>query len=379
MNRFASECGFGLLFTALLSIIPLVPSDSNEPDVITASFSSFRGAILLNPRQESGNFGYFLLDSGVSVPVIDEKLAREAINIEGEGSINITSEVLENFLSIPHMESSKILLEDLFPLSRKLGVRIFGVIPLYFPGYEVFLDFGDGRVGWCSLSMRTKEKIKKIPTVELNFSASTQIPRVLVILNRRYSIVANVDITKGEHIGLPLRVLNERKIGVRDMKFAHFEGKREVCYFKLDSIRVASLEMKNVVGVASVDEIEPWLGIKFWRNFGVGINYELGKIYFLVRNEDLEEGEWSGTGVLLDCLIEEGWLVGVIEDSSAWESGIVPGDLLISIESKNANSVFVEDLLKLLNGDKGREVKCVFKSKVTGVKKEVILKCRSIL
>lgn len=361
---------FILLFNILISFENY--SNGEGYTAIRTEFFSSRGTILLHPNKNWESWGYFLLDSGVTVPVIDRDFAKEL------GAIDDVNLRLEHFFTIPHLINSKLLVEDLLPLSKKLGVPILGVIPLYFPGYEIFLDFGKSRIQWRLVSLETQELMKKEPYIKINFSPEKQVPEVLVILNNRYSIMAKIDIAKSEYIGLPMRLLSDERVKVRSMRFAHFENKKGVCFFKLDSIKVGNVKMENIIGVASVDDKDAWLGTRFLRHFGVCISYELGRMYLLGDSREVRGEDWNGTGILLDSFEEEGWKVGVLEHSSASENGILPGDLLMSVEGKEVKNILVDELLRLLNGCNGSKVKCVFKSSLTGEVKEVSLLCRNI-
>ncbi len=371
-----------LLVLFLVSFIVIVERlEANEVRVFDAKFVSIRGAVLLLPEGDLSNFGGFLLDSGVRLPVVDKSnynflLTDGLIEERGHES---SEKRLRNILRIPDINDCKVLSEDLVPLSKKFGIRILGVIPLYFPGYEVFLDFGRGNVQWRAFSLTAKEGLKGVSFVRLSFSDETQMPQISVVLNDKFSFIANVDFVKSEVIGLPMGILGNRGLEVKKMKFAYFEGSKEVCYFRLDSIRVGDVRLKNPIGVASVKEKEVWVGTRFWRNFGLGMNYEFGKMYLISSEKDLMDKEWSGVGVLLDDIGQSGWRVGVIEDSPALRNNVQAGDELLLVDGKSVKTFSVEELLRILNGTSGKDVRCVFKDKFSGETKEVILVSEVIL
>lgn len=371
-----------LLVLFLVSFIVIVEKlKADEVKVFDAKFVSIRGAILLLPEGDLSNWGGFLLDSGVRLPVVD-KSVYDLLLMNGsiEKKSNDRTDIkLRYVLKVPDIENSKVLSEDLLPLSKKFGVSILGFIPLYFPGYEVFLDFGRGNVEWRAFSLSAKEGLKGVSFVKLSFSDETQMPQVLIVLNDKFSFIANVDFVKNEVIGLPMGLLGNRGLEVKKMKFAYFEGSKEVCYFRLDSIRVGDVRLRSPIGVASVKEKEVWVGTRFWRNFGVGMNYEFGRMYLLSSEKDLIEKEWSGVGVLLDDIGQNGWRVGVIEDSPALRNNVQAGDELLLVNGKSVKSFSVEELLRILNGTSGKEVRCAFKDKFSGKTKEVILECEVIL
>ncbi len=376
MIRDAVKNFLKIVLVFLLVVLLEEFSIATGSEVVTTKFYSVRGAILLVPENNLSNYGYFLLDTGVRFPVVDNILFTSILMDKSDllgNKESLKERGFRDFLNIPELSEAKVLNEDLLPLSQRLGVRVLGIVPLYFPGYEVFLDFGRGVVQWRLFSSASQEKMKKTPFVKLNFSEETQNPQVLVILNDSACFMANVDLTRSECIGLPLGLLSRKGLEFKGMKFARFYGEKEVCYFKIDSMKIGDFKLKNPVGVASVDSKDIWVGTRFWRYLGIGINYELGKIYFLGEEKEFNEKEWSGVGVLLDKIGEEGWIVGVMEDSPALKSGVKAGDELVLINGRKVNTLSVEEILQLLNGEKGSKVSCVFKDRISKENKELML------
>jgi len=330
---------------------------SAEGTQFQTSFTIQRGAILINSNK---NYfpSFYLLDTGVSIPILERK--DEADKEEYQKYNNVILKDLD--YSIPFIPNyqGKIILSDLSDISRKIGLPILGILPVYYPGFEVYMDFGKGKIIWQLISTQKRVKTKDIFCEKMFFSSESAMPQIPITLNNKIAVVANIDFARNEYIIFPMSFVNERSLIAGDSKFVHFCNKKIIQYFRLTTLRLGNQKFENLLSVSVPGEKEISLGISFWKQFALKMNYEEAEICFLKMNISNEK-EWAGTGILLDYYNDQGWVIGVIENSSAWQNNLKGGETLIKINEWDIKSLNAAQITHLLNLPAGAEVVCVVK------------------
>lgn len=341
------------LVGVLLSSICLSIEDSQ----FQTSFTMQRGAILINSNENYAT-SFYLLDTGVSIPIFEKKDDEDKEKYQKYNNV-----ILKNSdHSIPFIPNyqGKIILSDLSDISQKVGLPIEGILPVYYPGFEVYMDFGKGRIIWQLISIQKKVKTKDVFCEKMFFSSGSAMPQIPITINNKLAIVANIDFVRNENIIFPMSFVNERSLIAGDSKFVHFRNKKVIQYFRLKTLRLGNQKFENLLSVSVPGEKEVSLGTSFWKQFALKINYEEAEICFL-KTKIANEKEWTGTGILLDYLDEQGWVIGVIEDSSAWQNNLRGGETLIKINEWDMKSLNADQITHLLNSPADVEVICVVK------------------
>jgi C-terminal processing protease CtpA/Prc len=127
----------------------------------------------------------------------------------------------------------------------------------------------------------------------------------------------------------------------------------------LNSLKVGSLKINHLLCVSVPWEKDISLGTSFWRQFVIQISYEKASICFL-KTQITEQQAWIGLGIVLDFLSEEGWVIGVVEDSPAWEHNLRGGEVLVAIDDWQVQSLDAEQITTLLNPPEGTLKRCKF-------------------
>ncbi|MGC8737791.1 MAG: hypothetical protein ACP5UA_03980 [Candidatus Hydrogenedens sp.] len=343
-----------LIYTGTLLCFTCFSMEGNQ---IQASFSIQRGAILINANDNYPQ-SLYLLDAGISVPILEK---RNDTNLEKYQKYkNVTLKEFDcNIPFIPKYQG-KIILSDLSDISRKVGVPIKGILPIYYPGFEIYIDFGKGKLVWQLISIEEKVKTKDIACEKIFFSSESTIPQIPVTLNDKIVVVANIDFVRNEYVIFPMSFVNERFLITGDSKFVHFRNKKVIQYFRLKTLRLGNQKFQNLLSISVPGEKEISLGTSFWKQFVLKMNYEESKICFLKTNiSDVKE--WTGTGIVLDYLDEEGWVIGVVKNSSAWLENLRGGETLIKINEWNIKSLNPDQITQLLNSQAGVNVICTVK------------------
>lgn len=318
---------------------------STELNQFQISFIIQRGAILVKDNGE--NPSTYLLDTGVSIPVIkDEK-----------NNDNVMS---KNFIAgIPFLPNypGKSMTSDLTDISKKIGVHIDGILPIYYPGYEIYLDFGKGKIIWQLISVQKKLRTKDIFCEKIYFSTESIMPKLPLTLNDKIAVMGNIDLVRGEYIVFPMNLVNERGLLRGESRFVHFRNKKVIQYFRLNTLKLGNQRFNNLLSVSVPEEKEISLGTSFWRQFVIRMSYEEASICFLKTNPPKEQ-EWVGVGIVPDYFDEWGWVIGVIEDSSAWENNLRGGETLIKINEWEVKNLNPDQIVHLLNPPVGTQVVC---------------------
>ncbi|HOV32556.1 MAG TPA: hypothetical protein PLX23_04255 [Candidatus Hydrogenedens sp.] len=336
-----------------------LPSIITGQEQFHANFIINRGTILINSENKALN-SFFLVDTGVSIPVFDKNFT----NITDKGkqysgnNIVLDNQNL-NILTIPNYQG-KVLLSDLSKLSRKMGILINGIVPLYYPGYEIYLDFGNKKIVWQLISPQRTIKTKDMLCERLYFSAEQSCPKVSITLNTKIAAVANIDFAKSDYLVVPMGFSNEQSLITGKNRIAHFYKGKVVQYFRLASLKIGNLKFDNLLSVSVPGEKDISLGTRFWRQFVIYFNYE-GAEVCLLKGNIIPEEKWIGTGILLDYCNDNGWAIGVVEDSPAWKEGnLKGGETLLKINEWEIKELNAEQILNLLNPPLGAQIKCTF-------------------
>ncbi len=345
------------IFFFLVGVLPSSICLSIEDSQFQTSFTMQRGAILINSN-ENYALSFYLLDTGVSIPIFEKKDDTDKEKYQKYNNV-ILKNSEQSIPFIPNYQG-KIILSDLSDISQKVGLPIRGILPVYYPGFEIYIDFGKGRIIWQLISIQKKVKTKDIFCEKMFFSSGSAMPQIPITINNKIAIVANIDFVRNEYIIFPMSFVNDRSLIAGDSKFVHFRNKKVIQYFRLKTLRLGNQKFENLLSVSVPGEKEVSLGTSFWKQFALKMNYEEAEICFL-KTKISNEKEWTGTGILLDYLDEQGWVIGIIEDSSAWQNNLRGGETLIKINEWDMKSLNAEQITHLLNSPAGVEVICVVK------------------
>lgn len=346
-----------VIISFLVGILADFTCFSMEDSQFHALFTIQRGSILIN-SSENYSPSFYLLDTGVSIPILnirDDSDKEKGQKYKG----GILKDYDYNIPFIPNYQG-KVILSDLSNISQRIGLPIAGILPVHYPGFEIYMDFGKGKIIWQLISIPQKARKKDDLCEKMFFSSETLMPQIPVTINNKIAIVANIDFVRNEYIIFPMSFVNQRSLIAGESKFAHFRNKKIIQYFRLKTLRLGNQIFENLLSVSIPGEKEIALGTSFWNQFALKINYEEAKICFLKMNISNEK-EWTGTGVLLDYLDEQGWVIGVIENSSAWQNNLKGGETLIKINEWDIKTLNTDQIIRLLNSPTGVEVICVVK------------------
>ncbi len=333
---------FYFISFGILSNICCFSTDINQ---FQTSFLIHRGAILLKTNEEKPSF--YLLDTGVSIPIVKDT---------SERSKPIIKDFDHSISFLPNYQG-KAIVSNLTDISKKFGITIDGILPIYYPGYEIYLDFGKGKIAWQLLSPQRKVKTKSIFCEKIYFSPENTKPKVVITLNETIAVTGNIDFVKGESLILPMSFVNERGLQKGISRFVHFQDRRIAQYFRLDTLKLGNQKFNNLLSLSVPGEKEISLGSSFWRQFVIRMSYEEASICFLKMNFSKEQ-EWIGVGIVPDYLDEWGWVIGVIEDSSAWENNLRGGETLIKINDWEVKNLNTDQIIHLLNSPSETQMKC---------------------
>ncbi len=347
-------------YFVIIGFVYFLPYFAIGQEQFHTDFIINRGTILINSGNSDILNSFFLVDTGVSVPVFDKNFT-SIINKEKQysGDNVVLDNQKLNISTIPDYQG-KVLLSDLSKISKNMGVLINGIVPLHYPGYEIYIDFGNKRIVWQLISPQRTIKTKDMLCERLYFSAEQPCPKVSITLNTKIAAVANIDLAKSEYIVVPMGFSNEQGLITEKNKIAHFYGGKAVQYFRLTSLKIGNQKFDNLLSVSVPGEKDISLGTRFLRQFVMYLNYEGAKVCFLKGNIVPEE-KWIGTGILLDYCDEKGWVIGVVEDSPAWKEGnLKGGETLLKINEWEIKGLSAEQIINLLNPSSGTEIECTF-------------------
>jgi hypothetical protein len=325
-----------------------------------------RGRLVV-PVAINGSGEYpFLLDSCLQNPVMTPEAAsasglRQEYPSVGEAGARTPVVKVEGLSAagIPaHALTVAVL--DLAPLAARLGRPLSGVLPLYQPGLEVSVSFGDASVAWRPLDKARLEKPDH-RTVRMVIDDSGA-PTLPVLVNQQRMLRLQIDLARAGACGLPRRALEDMNLLRNDtprLRTITGDGQRQT-QIRLQSLLAASATLNTPVCTIIEDDAEPgWVGLGFLRHFRLTLNFEYGLVRLdNARQNTFEDPPIVGCGLTPGTFDGQYWHVNVAEDSSAWNAGIRTGDVLTAVNDRPLAGESADLAASLLTGPPGTPVAC---------------------
>ena len=348
--------------------------------------------ILLPVTLSNGFQVYFILDTGVSTPIITDPIITPFLNLELIRSFEVTgygadepllahvAEDLEYTVGPEHhFKEPVIVLDQAIDLQGIIGEPVYGLIGAsIFKNNHVVIDFARSKIHLKSSENppRYPKRYKKLeldviaekPFINTEVSTQAGTDSLLMLIDTGFTGSINLYPHKGELLDSAQQTI-ENYIGIG------LNGVVQSTLFRSEHINLASTKVKeplihlmdeeSLVNTTISNYSDGSLGNEILRRFRIAIDYTNEAIWLKPRRSRLREDfHYNASGIRLVQVYDEEidqdviFIATIREGSTAEESGLLPLDKVVTIAGKKADKMSLKKAYQLLNdfGDPKRRI-----------------------
>ncbi|MBW8014901.1 MAG: PDZ domain-containing protein [Planctomycetes bacterium] len=349
------------IYIVMALIVVLVISDAvaKEPEIL-AQFDTVSQMGPLLPVTIAGKEHLFMLDTGASFTVFDKSLSRYLGEERGETPLFSHDKVgVFKFYEAPELFAGSIKLDcdiviclDLTLFSLICGRKIGGVVGMDFLKQHIIqLDFDQKKVFFL------KSKSNRVSSWGEGFDVKLHYNRPYVELSILDDLKTEFMIDTGSNSSISLNNdLFKRLMSKGDRNRAESISGTALGVLKTDSMRyenfsVESFEKQNII--IDSNPVHNLIGTGYLSRFLVTFDFPNSKVYFKKGKNFNKVDEMDMSGLHLLLISGNVFVHSVDKDSPAKKAGIKARDIIVKVNSKDANTYGMWKLRGLLtSGDK---------------------------
>lgn len=330
----------------------------------------------------------FIVDTGVKTPLITSLNVGDSlqfanarkIKIRGLGAGNDLDALLSYgnlFAFTPHLMARNhdllILMQDVFMLSKKLGMYVNGIIGYdFFKDFIVEIDYETHRLTLHDPNhYRKKLRGHALPiSVEEGkpyvecyvHQANGKRVKVRLLIDTGASSAVSLDVLSHPDITHPPQYieayLGQGLSGDIHGKLGRIEA-LEVGKYILKDVMAAYPDSASLGMFAGSSQRNGQLGADVLKRFRIFMDYEGGKIYLKPNSFFKEPFNYNLSGMEIITPIPGLPLFTISEvspRSPAAEAGLLPGDEILNINKRNAFSLRLTEIMALFQSKPGRKI-----------------------
>ncbi|MCS6969187.1 MAG: aspartyl protease family protein [Cytophagales bacterium] len=330
----------------------------------------------------------FIVDTGVKTPIITSLNVGDSLQFANARKVKIrglgAGEDLEAILShgnqfnfTPHLTGYNhdllVLLQDVFMLSRKLGMPINGII-----GYDFFKDFVvEIDYEACQLTLHDPQRYRKKlkgywlplqveegkPYLECYIQQhNSKRVKVRLLVDTGASSAITLNVFSHPDITLPAKYieayLGQGLSGEIHGKLGRIQA-LEIGKYVLKEVTASFPDSASLGIFANNQQRNGQLGAETLKRFHVWIDYGDGKIYLKPNSLYREPFNYNLSGMEIITPIPGLPLFTISEVSPcspAAEAGLMPGDEILFINKRSAFTMKLAEIMALFQSKPGRKI-----------------------
>ncbi|MBK6266451.1 aspartyl protease family protein [Marivirga sp. S37H4] len=360
-------------------------------DRISLPFKTYSNLIVVDVLFQGVIPLKFIVDTGVTNTVLIDKIYSDVLDIVPDRKISligaaggkeveayIVNSVTINMQGIDGTNIPLLVLkEDYLKLQETLGVKIHGIL-----GYDLFkkfivkVDYVNETLTFYNPS-KFRKKLFWYHSIEMKVENTKPYIFSPVVLKDSTTVLSKLLIDTGASQGLMLHQNSDDKISIpekniRDVLGAGIAGTIEGHVGRVESIQIGKHVLTDVVSrfpdkgtyndVIEVTERQGTIGGEILRRFHLYFDYHNEKLYFRKNKNFREDFDYDMSGM---SIIAKGEIFlspyyeieSVRKNSPAYEAGIRPKDILISLNGIKSTDLNLSSINKLLSKKPGKKVR----------------------
>ncbi len=331
--------------------------------------------VFLVPVEVNGVGPYpFILDLGIGDAVINTDVA-EYLKLETSSATTVANETGEPVrafvapvdlvrLGEQALPLAKALVMDLAGFSQRLGMDVAGIMPGWFPGKELTLDFEQNRAilsDWVSGALHAAPG-----QLNVRMRVDEGPPTVHGLVNSKHLRAFVLDTTFAAVVGMPEAALRELGI-LREAtpRLVVEPGPDDApeplghTQIRLESLRVGAANIGDPVCTVLESGAQARIGLGFLQHFRVTflMDKDVGVLSLEPRRTAvLRDPPIVGYGLSLAQYQDGLWRVCVAKGSPASRAGIASGDRIAAINGESMRDQPYAELAARLTAGDGDEI-----------------------
>jgi hypothetical protein len=360
---------------------------SEKAKFISIPFKFVNNLVIVPININNSDTLRFIVDTGVKIPLLTNLDISDSLNLIytrkvkirglGEGEDLDALHSFGNSLYMTNMVKGAnhdilIMLEDVFFLSSKLGMRVHGII-----GYDIFKNFTvEINYDKRTLTLYPPGKFKpsrKLVHIPMDIEDGKPYATLPIVQKDGTELLLRLLIDTGASYGLSLDMMSSPDITLPEKSIEAYLGKglsgdirgrmgraRRITLgpYQLSEPIISYPDSASIKHV-SMPSRNGHIGADILKRFNPVFDYQNGKLYLRPSKEFNKPFYYNLSGVELATPMP-GLPFYTISDvssgSPAFEAGLRKGDEILDINNKSAFGYQLNDIIELLHSRPGRKI-----------------------
>ena len=327
---------------------------------------------------------YFILDSGVTYPIITDPMIVNLIDLEYERSFELTgygreepllAHVADGFEysigSYPEMFLEKVVfLDKPLPIDESLGEPVYGILGYsFFKNFHIKIDFGrekmyikdpeDEQRYNSKYKCFSMEVIANRPFIELETNNDNRSEKLKLLIDTGFTGAVNLYPHKEDLLGVNQpKISNYLGIGLNGIVTSTMFKLDELNFnelFKLKSVTTNLMDSISLKNTTIQNYSDGSIGVETLRRFIVVIDYQNNLLRLRRKNSSYgDKFRYNASGIRVQEFFDQKGkrkviLTHIRSESNAEQAGLLREDVLLKIDGKNVSQYALEDIYRRLN------------------------------
>jgi hypothetical protein len=376
-----------------------------EKDHIKIPFDIEQGFIIVNVSMENIIPLRMIFDTGAENTILFDKELTKLVNMKYERKIQITGSDLDSIIEASIARNIKMKMENCalverdiivleknnFLLREKLGFEVNGILGgSFFSNLIVKIDYSKKNIHFY-LPNKFDENLSKFNKLKIDVISNKPYLATDISTASLKSVTAKLLVDTGAALPFLLHANTDSNIVIPDRTMLGtvgfgLSGPVRGFLGKTDYLKFGDYTYENII--TSFQDIYTYgdaaaglvrngiLGNVLLSRFTIVIDYPKEFIYFKAKRKYAREFPYDKSGLNLLAFgpgLNQFMVSSVINGSPSAEVGIIPGDVLIRINGRNAKNLSLQGISNLMSEKNGKKIKFVILRNEKEIKKEFYL------
>ena len=375
---------------------------------LTLSFKLINNLIILPVQINDSDTMNFIVDTGVNSTIITELSLSNTLSLNyarkttlrglGEGEDLEALHSFGNNFTISGIKGKNqhvfMLLEDVFHLSTKLGMRVQGII-----GYSLFRDFVVSinyerqKITFTKPKKfkPTKSDLKKAIVLPLKLHKTKPYLEAEIVQTNDVKTTVKLFLDTGASHALWLDASSNENISIPEKSIESYlgrglNGEIHGKIGRIKSIQLGEFILKDVITVypdtsstnstINLDDRNGSLGSEILKRFRVSIDYSRQEVTLRPNSSFEKDFDYNMSGIEISAPIPEMpyfVISGIRENSPANRVGLLKGDQILWLNNHAIKEYSLSEINDLFHSKNGKKIKITVQRDTKVIKREFVL------